>query len=600
MEEIICKYDYTLRTLTPQGAVSSRRLDHYIQCWNCQPNHRQLPIDVKDDFEFRIVYHSCRDLYDGNIYEFGQNHDKSNHKEIQPTIHLTLFRIFEEDFSDDEKRNLKKEYTISHMVRRYKHIIDSNIWNYYVPIAINKKDDQFEFDYTVFNRAIEEIGHHSAQGHYKLDIACEYANLNARLACGSFIESKSKGHGNDISPFLFHSERYMKDLVEKKTKGCIDKSKSILDELKEYQWRFLLVDDYAWKSMDKTQRTDDLVVQKNSKLDILSDTISRMGFNVQSVIYSNGEAKKYKSVISPDNKGNDTVHIEIWGVESINEAFAAFEWTDENKNSQKYDIILLDYLLGEHSTEDSFGRANGYYESNREYGYQLLKRIKVGEDDEKRKIYNDIPIIEEGPVGQQFFMFISAFTTAVGERLRSEGLHRNEEKWYIAEGACPTNTPCLFQYYLARIMQRRLKQTSIDGLSYASIINQLSYIFTNDEEDSDKRITSVRQRAYDKYKDILGLHYDYFTLKKDESKSRLVESFMKDKVNMDAFLEHLLQFVHLVAFGTVRQWPEIWEEYKSVFRVFENVPEGERSAIENKIKDVSKSIEDYLITLKSA
>lgn len=588
MEEIICKYDPSLKTLLPQGSVQSHRLEHYIQCWNKQPNHQQLTIDVIDDFDFRLVYHSCRDLYDGSKYNFGQEFYDSKEKKILPTIHLTLFRIFEEDFSPKEKKKRVKEYTISHTVRRYKHIIDSNIWNYYVPIVINKKDDQFEFDFTVFNRAIEEIGHHSAQGHYELDITREYANLNARLACGSFIESKSKGHGNDISPFLFHSERYMKDLVEKETKGCIDKSKSILDELKEYQWRFLLVDDYAWKSMDKTHRTGDLVVQKNSKLDVLLDTISRMGFNVQPIIYSKGDVVKCKYVKSPYNHLKDpSIHIEIWGVENINEAFAAFERTDENNNTQKYDIILLDYLLGEHSTKDSFGEENGYYVSNREYGYQLLKRIKEGEYD-----------IEEGPVGQQFFMFISAFTTAVGERLRSEGLHRSEEKWYIAEGACPTNTPRLFQYYLARIMQRRLKQTSIDGLSYASIINQLSYIFTNEDGDSDIQIISVRERAYEKYKDILGLHYDHFTLKNDKEKSLLVKSYMRDKVNKDALWEHLLQFVHLVAFGTVRQWPEIWEEYKSVFRILNNSPI--KSELKQQIIDVATLIEKHIVTLKSA
>lgn len=32
-------------------------------------------------------------------------------------------------------------------------------------------------------------------------------------------------------------------------------------------------------------------------------------------------------------------------------------------------------------------------------------------------------------------------------------------------------------------------------------------------------------------------------------------------MTLGSLLEHLVQLVHLVAFGTVRQWPEIWEEY---------------------------------------
>jgi hypothetical protein len=61
---------------------------------------------------------------------------------------------------------------------------------------------------------------------------------------------------------------------------------------------------------------------------------------------------------------------------------------------------------------------------------------------------------------------------------------------------------------------------------------------------------------------------------------------------MGAMLEHLLQLVHLTAFGTVRQWPEIWEEYKFFVRTLNVDKES--------IREFSKHIEDYLIVLKSA
>jgi hypothetical protein len=36
------------------------------------------------------------------------------------------------------------------------------------------------------------------------------------------------------------------------------------------------------------------------------------------------------------------------------------------------------------------------------------------------------------------------------------------------------------------------------------------------------------------------------------------------KQTLGGLLEHVTHMVYLTAFGTVRQWPEIWEEYRFV------------------------------------
>ena len=475
---------------------------------------------------------------------------------------------------------------------RYSSVMDSSVWNYYLCVSDTELNEHAAW-------IVKNIACNKINGIYELAISKEYADLNARLVCDSYIASESKGHGSDISPFLFHSEWKM----EKQYK---------LDKVKKYSWRFLLIDDYAWRSMDKNDESNDpnesvitTKVYKNSKLDILSRTIESMGFKVRLVIKSvdeNGNSlvvDKNGQSFSDEEKTNEGAPIiEIWGVDSIKEAFTAFD------KKRKFDIILLDYLLGKHSIHDTLGENYHYYHSGREYGYQFLKRLKDADS------YDDIPKIEDGPVGKQYFMFISAFTTAVGERLRTESLLRSEEKWYIAEGACPTNTPSLFRYYLSRVMEDRLEQTCIDGLSYDSIglsydsiLNNLERIFEtnligNSQDKRDQRIKSVREKAYDKYNDILGLHYDYFELKKDEDKSLLVNSFLRDKDHMDALLEHLLQFIHLIAFGTVRQWPEIWEEYQFVVRTL-NISHDDNEN-NRKVRRVSRLIEKHIIDLKSA
>lgn len=439
---------------------------------------------------------------------------------------------------------------------RYSSVMDSSIWNYYWCTKENKEVKKRHLKWI-----IESIATNKQNGVYNLAIAREYADLNARLVHESYIASKLNGHGMQISPFLFHSEWEMEERVREK-------------ELKHYHWRILLIDDYAWRSMNAhfTPKKKSFV-QKNSKMDVLKRTISSMGFKVECVRKTRGTVKR---------EGGDA-EIEIWGAESIREAFQLLS----DKTIGEFDIILLDYLLGSHSIKkDTFGkgfRSN----SSREYGYEFLKRLN-----EKGSPGNSISQeTKTGLAGKHYFMFISAFTTAVGERLRSEGLSRNTERWYIAEGACPTNTPSLFKYYLANIMERRISELGIDSLNENTILEEATSIYCKIDKTD---IPSVRKRAYQSYRKILGFHYDYFTLKEYQENSLLVASFMKENPRLGAMLEHLLQLVHLTAFGTVRQWPEMWEEYKYVTRTIGLDKESEI------LKKFSKSVEDYIIALKSS
>ena len=445
---------------------------------------------------------------------------------------------------------------------RYSSVMDSSIWNYYWCTNENEEVKQRHLKWI-----IESISTNTQNGVYKLAITREYADLNARLVHESYIASKLNGHGMQISPFLFHSEWEMEDRCSVKE-----------EKLKAYKWRFLLIDDYAWKSMGANHTLDrESLVQKNSKMDVLKRTISAMGFKVECVRKTEGEIKRE----------GDPADVEIWGAESIKEAFQLLS----DKEIGEFDIILLDYLLGSHSfTDDEFGKEIRS-KSTREYGHEFLKRLEA-------KPSSDNPIPEEtkaGLAGKHYFMFISAFTTAVGERLRSERLSRNTERWYIAEGACPTNTPSLFKYYLANIMERRLSETGINSLDEETVLNVAMYIYSLPKETQEtQKIDTVRKRAYLAYRKILGFHYNYFTLKDYQESSLLAASFMKKKLRLGAMLEHLLQLVHLTAFGTVRQWPEMWEEYQFIIRTIDSNKEAET------LKEFSQSIEDYIIALKSS
>ena len=73
-------------------------------------------------------------------------------------------------------------------------------------------------------------------------------------------------------------------------------------------------------------------------------------------------------------------------------------------------------------------------------------------------------------------------------------------------------------------------------------------------------------------------------------------NFIQNRINPGGMLEHLTQLVHITAFGTIRQWPEMWEEYIYF-----------KAQFEKQLDDVSfddfnslcQNIENYILELKS-
>ena len=86
--------------------------------------------------------------------------------------------------------------------------------------------------------------------------------------------------------------------------------------------------------------------------------------------------------------------------------------------------------------------------------------------------------------------------------------------------------------------------------------------------------------------------------------SVLITNFMKKNVNLGGLLEHLTQLVHLTAYGTVRQWPEMWEEY-IYFKAQFNITQLEKdSKVQNwnareHFNNLCVDIENHILDLKS-
>lgn len=401
---------------------------------------------------------------------------------------------------------------------------------------------------------LQSITINQIRGYYDLAITHEYADLNARLTQQSYICDQN-GHGKSVSPFIFHSERKMRQRYEEK------EFKEKINSLLAHSWRILLVDD-KWEEKLSLARKGG--ASNTNKFDIIKRQFEEMGFSIVNLSHKERSEKKAPHLF----------------IESVPDVEGALKKMSE----KKYDIVLLDYLLDLTSQGKPI-----------EYGYEVLTSLK-----------ENVKLQQKGPQKRNFFMFISAFTTAVDERLLAAGLTRSEDYWYISEGACPTNTPEQFKYYIANLMWKRLDDSGIKDLSADAIYTLLNDIFLPKGKDGPQ--TSVRKRANDNYRRILSLLYHYHRLlgdvgKNDElpftSGSVLVTEFMIAHPQIGGLLEHLVQLVHITAFGTVRQWPEMWEEYLYCKAQFDDYYGSDSVAEKTKISELYQNIERHILSLHS-
>lgn len=560
--------------------------------------------DYKESFPLK-TREKAGAFFQEELYENKNIENEENHI---PTIYISLF-----DFLDDSK-NSKVNYLVPYLPR-YKNIIDSSIWNYYVPYYYkNHQGNDFQ---TRLNKTLKVIYENYKNRFYSLPKSEEYVNLMSRLVKESYL--LNKGHGAAVSPFLFHSETKMKESADK-----------VEDEIdKKLSWRFLLVDDEAFVAIDElkerdlktdTERTEDgkkKVAQKKSKCEIIKNLFPTEKFNFS--CNADSECKTKCLCLHKDNpKLDDKINnIEIICVRNNTKAF------EKLASTAKFDVILTDYLL-----------SNNAENTAREYSDELLSKIKNVFDTSHKKLNEEQKEwlnhylkpnikIDIGKIqGEQdilqkirgiddrfWFFFISAYKVAIHERFLEKQFIRHTEFWHIEEGACPVNTPQLFRYLLLSLMKRQIdvitrleKNTSIKS-KQITVIDLLDIIYNG----------NVRINAIENFNNLLKIRLNYDKIKYDVcwkpsqngieqrsdaknllEQSPLVRALFPDIHCYDnAFWEHVMHLVYLTAFGTIRQWQDMWEEFMLI------KPYLQKAKSEIQIAEaVINGIEEYITSLQ--
>ena len=528
-----------------------------------------------------------------------------------PIIHLTMSDLFVDTLFGNAP--LPTDVPRSYM------IMDNSIWNYLVPMSetyyihnfveYNKQsvnsDDTVKKHLSVsqdcianFYESVRSICKNYKKNLYRLKVAQEYADLNARLTKHSYLKG---AHASGVSPFIFHSEIAAKQLIQREFRLKEDSTifpydmhakyekGSLMEKICKHKWRILLLDDKAIEPMEATSsdsEKDRSYGGWNCKKSIICNLLEsqfclkdKVAFRPAKRKTGKGDQPLEESVAKMPDK-NTVVLIEY--AQNLDEA-------REVLKDKKYDLILIDYLLNE--------------KTGTHYGYELFEDI--WNDQEQHKNGEDYLVyktIRPHHHLRMYCMFISAYSSAVHDRLLAEGLNQSEKYWYINLGACPTNTPQLFLYNLIKLMDKRLEDAHIGRLSIKGIVEILEKIY---------EARSIRKSAGEYYEKIQSCQYFYRNLLQDYDisvgeddifearKSVLITHFLNHQINMGGLLEHIAQLIHLTAFGTVRQWPEMWEEYLYAKAQME-AQLGNNDDLESRFKLLCNKMEGYILKLKSS
>lgn len=643
-----------INVIAPECSVPNNKgyIDLFLSLFNLLDGKKICTVDnISGKYKLNILLHIAKDFKkpatEFDHYNFGQDYFLHTKENYSPIIHFCKVT-----FSDRSK-----------IQNRYAAIMDNSIWNTFILYNRDEKNHLI-INESFLIKKISYVTNILHKGIYNLSAAKEYAELNARITQESYLKEFSRGigHSSYVSPFVFHSESEVEQLIEHEFFS--DSSNKSIVNISNQRWRILLIDDKANHAMAPYQ-TEDYDEMDETRWD---SKLKIVKFWINSVFDKINKPKDFVVAVrrfcfTDEYTTCSSANLLIEYVENMHDADMALK-------NKKYDLILLDYLMLSNNND---GPTNYGYELLEDiYNYVISKKLiksisneiknsvtfesifnKIscsikyeelwkyidskqdlkstykdvanfnGSNEEIEKKWRDfyesiVKYINKdeykiGPQKRLFFMFISAYSSAVHDRLLAQGINQSEEYWFINMGACPTNTPQLFLYNLLKLMEKRLDDSGILKLSSVEIYSLINKIYLPKEQDS--MGDSVRKRANALYQKVLSLQYHYRSILKDVEipfgqntsifntrGSVLMTDFIQKKTNLGGMLEHLTQLVHLTAFGTIRQWPEMWEEYIYFKAQFEKqiVEENDfDSVVPAKLKEMFLNIEKYILELKS-
>jgi len=443
-------------------------------------------------------------------------------KKPTPFIYIGLDSLFQKHYNHE----LDFVFNYTHAIN----FLDSSIWHNYV----NYLCEDFQQKLATILKKLKEN-----EKLYELNICKEDFELSVRKFQNSYLESFGD-HSKHVSPFIFHSETKMQE----KTRIILENKTEII----KLSWRCLLIDDFANVELSGL---DGSGLTKNK---IITDIIESENIQIISVSNPKSSVKFQKRNII---------------------------WKALKKLSQEtYDVILLDYLLGENKKKKGtreyshellnlldkiLAKENGYnLDDYSELAFYMQTKTIDKSDNEKKLIKLLIEGINrnKGPLGKFWIFNISSFQTAFLDRLREQALGHNSEHWYLSRGGDPVNTPELFKYTFFSFLSLQLSHVIFTKDELIKFIIQNKIFKKNNKDELDLRVWA--KGAYGSFMYRFGKRE---IISKDfENQSAFAGSVIKylnNQIELEerTYYDQLRQLLFQLAYGTgynIRQTIELF------------------------------------------
>lgn len=354
-----------------------------------------------------------------------------------PIITIAYSDIFHLHSEDKDYEGIKQKdwnrlvYATFDIDPRYK-FLDYSIWHRYVPIWSYGGEYTFQQN---FKEILEDVISGCKNKLYHTNPAKATLEFQMRMLANSFIaEISDRDHDKTVTPFKFHSETWMRSKAKQIQSffegkhGCEQALKNLL------KWQLLIVDDKADNPISSKEGVCEI-----SKMKLIKNLLGDFGFC-------------YADNIMIDHTEGE-VAIVVKGLKKLKE--------------KTYDIILLDYLLGDKNNSDR----------DREYGYELILELK----EQKQNL-------QKGPLGRFWIVPISSFPYAFADKLVQLGLSPLTNDWHISHGGDPISTPYLFMYNLLNFFKNQVSESYLYPEEMQRLIQRFDYL-----EDHSKWAKAIRR-----------------------------------------------------------------------------------------------------------
>lgn len=298
--------------------------------------------------------------------------------------------------------------------------------------------------------------------------------------------------------------------------------------LKEEKWeiqkrRFLLLDDYSFIPLKKIQAEDDESFDATS----INEIDFRKITDDFVVAGSKGEFI-YRSL----QETMGTTEFELYGVTNVDKAIESLT----SKDGPRFDVVLLDYLLGIGS------------DGRRQTGADFIRNIQ------KKSII--------GPLGKLWIFPVSAFSLSMMAELSRGDISTHGDNHILYAGADSISTPELFRLQLTRMLKNQQKECCFDLLTFIKQLEESEkkpcYL---DKKESDKT-TKTNAENEKKFRDMAKEYFRQYVkhlptinwlVKEAETSSKIRSMLASWDVN-ERWEEYFQNLLYQLAFSSGAQW----------------------------------------------